>query len=602
MAGLGERRTSRPAWYRLVAMSLTAVFVVTGMGIISTRPVAAASTAGWTGHVTMHRVWTYDFTQEDLVIGSAIIDGVVTTSTHDLAVTSWSTTGPARPNGSITCPGTKTEEWTGTVTEPAAFAVQFGTNADGTYSYAGTSLWGTLTDYHVEYVNHYYNFDPVADPLGGSCGTNDASFTLDTTVDLRISDTEGVTGVAERTFTGLSGSRDLGGAAGLTRQLSWSLTSEDSDGDGLIDPREVALDGTDPHNPDSDGDGLSDGYEVFTRYATSPHYTDPNNRDTDGDGPWDGDELFGTNLSGLNPSGGTSDPLDSGSIPGGTGGGSTGALTLVAMGDSYESGEGTFNYYAGTDVHDVNQCHRSPDAMPMRLDKVQVALASVVFVACSGADTTNITTTGQGGEPPQLDALKSAAKVSDVAWVTIGIGGNDQNRFAEILGSCVKARLLGSQGCRHHNKDVPTRAETKKLTDRLTAIYVAIGRAAPHAQILVVGGPRMFSAKPKSNKCDVYTGDAKWLNGIVGDYNAVLRAAAKAARKQGAPVAVVDVYTAFKGHELCRSKKDTSPSYLNGFLSAAQNPPYHVESFHPNVAGYGALASRVNSVLVVPAR
>jgi PKD domain-containing protein/VPS62-like protein len=305
---------SRPGWHLRAAAAVGSILIFTGLGVSPAR-VEASSPAGWTGHVTMHRVWSYDQTDEDLVIGSAIVDGVVTTSTEGVAIThDWATIGGG-PNGSLVCFGTKTEKWSGTVVEPAPFVVRFDRNPDGTYPYAGTSLWGTLTDYHVEYTNHYYNPDPVADPLGGSCGTNDASFTTDATTDLRISDTEGVSGVAEHEFTGLVGSKELGGAGAQVRHLTWSLTSEDSDGDGLIDPREIALDGTAWDDPDSDNDGPSDGYEVFTYYATAPHYTDPNNPDSDGDGPWDGDELFGTNLSGLNPHGGTSDPLDSSSIP-----------------------------------------------------------------------------------------------------------------------------------------------------------------------------------------------------------------------------------------------------------------------------------------------
>ena len=72
-------------------------------------------------------------------------------------------------------------------------------------------------------------------------------------------------------------------------------TSDDTDGDGLNDQTEV--DGaTDPLNSDSDGDGLQDGAEGDTG-------TDPAKFDTDGDGAGDAEELlFG------------GDPVDSGII------------------------------------------------------------------------------------------------------------------------------------------------------------------------------------------------------------------------------------------------------------------------------------------------
>ncbi len=60
---------------------------------------------------------------------------------------------------------------------------------------------------------------------------------------------------------------------------------KDTDGDGLVDGREMEL-GTDINNPDTDGDKLTDFDEV-TKYGT-----DPLKADTDGDGLSDYDEIF----------------------------------------------------------------------------------------------------------------------------------------------------------------------------------------------------------------------------------------------------------------------------------------------------------------------
>ncbi|MDX2136643.1 MAG: protein kinase [Chloroflexota bacterium] len=81
-------------------------------------------------------------------------------------------------------------------------------------------------------------------------------------------------------------------------QITQTLGSTDSDGDGLSNTEEAGL-GTNPNNPDSDGDGLSDRDE--RTYSTDPLSgdtdkdglgdrqeveggTNPNNPDTDGDG------------------------------------------------------------------------------------------------------------------------------------------------------------------------------------------------------------------------------------------------------------------------------------------------------------------------------
>jgi outer membrane protein OmpA-like peptidoglycan-associated protein len=72
---------------------------------------------------------------------------------------------------------------------------------------------------------------------------------------------------------GVNGSFDVGGRAAPV----------DSDGDTLLDEREIRRWRTNPNDPDTDHDELRDNIEV-------EHGTDPNNPDTDGDGAQDGRE------------------------------------------------------------------------------------------------------------------------------------------------------------------------------------------------------------------------------------------------------------------------------------------------------------------------
>ncbi len=60
--------------------------------------------------------------------------------------------------------------------------------------------------------------------------------------------------------------------------------SQDTDGDGLIDPRELQF-GASPTMVDTDGDSISD-------YDETQIGTDPQRKDTDGDGLWDGQEVY----------------------------------------------------------------------------------------------------------------------------------------------------------------------------------------------------------------------------------------------------------------------------------------------------------------------
>lgn len=70
----------------------------------------------------------------------------------------------------------------------------------------------------------------------------------------------------------------------------------DADGDGLFDPDETGVYGTNPYVFDTDGDGIGDGEEVY--YGTNPLATNaaPVQADSDGDGLFDLDEtsVYGT--------------------------------------------------------------------------------------------------------------------------------------------------------------------------------------------------------------------------------------------------------------------------------------------------------------------
>src|ERR1700733_10541120 len=56
--------------------------------------------------------------------------------------------------------------------------------------------------------------------------------------------------------------------------------------------------------------------------------------------------------------------------------------TLVALGDSYSSGEGAGDYDA-----DPLRCHRSADAWPRLLAKLTPKIEEVTLLACSGAES-----------------------------------------------------------------------------------------------------------------------------------------------------------------------------------------------------------------------
>ena len=89
-----------------------------------------------------------------------------------------------------------------------------------------------------------------------------------------------------------------GNESKYSNEVSYNLSTGDSDKDGLSDWDEINVYRTDPNRADTDGDGLNDGDEVAV------HRTDPVRADSDGDGVSDGVEVSkGSNA------------LDPGSIP-----------------------------------------------------------------------------------------------------------------------------------------------------------------------------------------------------------------------------------------------------------------------------------------------
>jgi GDSL-like Lipase/Acylhydrolase family len=126
-----------------------------------------------------------------------------------------------------------------------------------------------------------------------------------------------------------------------------------------------------------------------------------------------------------------------------------GETVMVALGDSYISGEGAQRFFNGTNHKGRNECRRAPTAyaalaVVSNSDAVPDDLA---FVACSGAEGRHIYEQPQHpGEPVGrseggLDQLRhldwlGEGKDLEIALIIVSIGGNEA-LFGEIGRSCV---------------------------------------------------------------------------------------------------------------------------------------------------------------------
>jgi hypothetical protein len=252
------------------------------------------------------------------------------------------------------------------------------------------------------------------------------------------------------------------------------------------------------------------------------------------------------------------------------------------MGDSYSSGEGLGSYDGGTDSAS-NQCHRSPLAFGRLYATAVDDIA--VHTACSGATIDNITTTGQGGENPQLAQVNPNSSL-----VTVTIGGNDAG-FASVLTRCLNP-LTGS--CEdYYNQDDDNNEDNviDALEPKLAAAYTAIRNKAPNARVVAMTYPNLF--KPLST-CDgvlnASFSDMQWLIGETGQLdNVIVRAA------HDAGIDVLDERYAFVGHEVCSS--DPWVYSLPGPLPSGTGVTDSNAWFHPTQEGHLALENDLSAHL-----
>src|SRR5262249_14803215 len=116
---------------------------------------------------------------------------------------------------------------------------------------------------------------------------------------------------------------------------------------------------------------------------------------------------------------------------------------------------------------------------------------SLTDVSCGGAKTEDFTMAQFPNQPPQFDALTPTTEV-----VTVGMGGNDHNLFATLLGACT--RLDAGQPnvgapCKEHEEElVRTTFEEDKgpAEEALREIHVL----SPKAKVFVVGYPDITPA------------------------------------------------------------------------------------------------------------
>jgi hypothetical protein len=240
----------------------------------------------------------------------------------------------------------------------------------------------------------------------------------------------------------------------------------------------------------------------------------------------------------------------------------------VALGDSYTAAP----LVPPTDTSTI--CLRSAVNYPALVAKAMPG-TTLTDVSCSGASTANTIhpQTGRGSSvPPQFDALQ---RTTDL--VTVGLGGNDENLFAGVLGSCVRLaqRDPGGHPC-------TTAAERRGDLDRilddirghLAAVVEGVRSRSPHARVVVVGYPQIIPASGTCPELPIATGDYPFAREV---NEGLARAVEQGA--DDAHADYVDVWSATAGHDIC-----ADDPWINGRVTSAATAlayhPFAVEQEH----------------------
>ena len=208
------------------------------------------------------------------------------------------------------------------------------------------------------------------------------------------------------------------------------------------------------------------------------------------------------------------------------------STVLVALGDSYMSGEGASVFYKGTDDGGENGCRRSPTAWAVMAAE-QGPFDGLAFLACSGARTRNIRTDmsskptpePQTGEPDmQLAQYRTLQEESGFTpgLVVLSIGGNDSG-FSTIglmclaPGNCNEKAFLWERGL-------------DQVETALRGTYAEVRDTFPETPVAVMAYPDpIYNEDTTANCADVALspGDRTFITNFVRGLNGRVKEAAE---------------------------------------------------------------------------
>jgi hypothetical protein len=286
------------------------------------------------------------------------------------------------------------------------------------------------------------------------------------------------------------------------------------------------------------------------------------------------------------------------------------SLDYLALGDSYISGEGEFQYKTGTDTA-INFCHQSALSYPF-------IIGADLFnqynsVACSGAvaedivsqsrdytgqikdgipkkqrDVTPILTNFEAGKLAQWEFVKKYQP----RVVTLSIGGNNIG-FGKILQECITDNVVHKTCFDTYDKRMRLVQTIAKSYSDLRNTYSLIQQMDPGVQLYVIGYPQIVTHGSCGANVQLNDTDIDLAQNLITYLDWTIQQAASSAGAR-----YVDTQNAFVGHRLCEA--NAANAAMNGITAGNDRGAFGVkflgaETYHPNVLGHQLLAQAILS-------
>lgn len=221
------------------------------------------------------------------------------------------------------------------------------------------------------------------------------------------------------------------------------------------------------------------------------------------------------------------------------------------------------------------------------------------------------------------------------------VAGGDDARFAGVVKNCILAEVLES--CADGSYTMP--GDPQPLAEyeptvinamgaHLYQLYSDIAKAAPNAEIIVLGYPRLFAGDASAAACpidaaaaiatylgqvynipalniDIPSSVTQWMNQMGDLLNSVISSQVSALSATGVKIRFVDPnspgdgYAGFEGHNICGANGDNPPAagqWINGAITySASGSGISIPgtgSFHPNADGQQEFAGLVSGCML----